>query len=193
MNKNVILILTIVMLSVVAQLSLITGVDWMQYARADISEGQWWRFFTGNLVHLTWRHLIMNLLALIAIVMLYPKCLRAVGLFSVLVMSCLSVTLGMWVLSPEIQWYAGLSGALHGLLATLIIIDYVSHKHWLNIIVFIALMVKLIWEGVLGPMPGSASAAGGPVVVQAHLYGFMGGLVIAAYINIFIKNKKLEK
>ncbi len=52
-------------------------------------------------------------------------------------------------------------------------------------------MVKLVWEGVMGPMPGSESTAGGPVVVQAHLYGSVGGLMISACMHLYNKNKKL--
>jgi membrane associated rhomboid family serine protease len=84
-----------------------------------------------------------------------------------------------------------LSGALHGLLVTLIIVDYVEHKHWLNILLLLGVMVKLVWEGVMGPMPGSESTAGGPVVVQAHLYGSVGGLMISACMYLYNKNKKL--
>lgn len=191
MNKNIIIVLFVITLSVMAQLSLMLGVDWMQYARADIEVGQWWRFFTGNLVHLTWRHLGMNALALIAIVLLFPRCLRPTGLALVLIASGLSVTLGMWVFSPSVHWYVGLSGALHGLLIALIIVDFISQRHWLNIFLLVVLIAKLIWEGMMGPMPGSESAAGGPVVVQAHLYGFVGGLLISIYI--FINNNKLSK
>lgn len=191
MNKNIIIILIFIILSSIAQLSLMFGVDWMQYSRSDISDGQWWRFFTGNIVHLTWRHLMMNVLALIAIVVLYPKCLKLTEMVLVLVICCCIVTTGMWIFSPDIQWYVGLSGSLHGVLVTLIIVDYLSHKHWLNLLLLCALSAKLIWEGIMGPLPGSESAAGGPVVVQAHLYGFIGGLLISAYI--IIKNNKLHR
>lgn len=191
MNKIIIIVFFVIVLSGLAQLSLMLGVDWMQYSRADISDGQWWRFFTGNIVHLTWRHLAMNALALTAIIVLYPKCLKPMAMALVLVMSGCLVTFGMWIFSPDIQWYVGLSGSLHGLLVTLIIVDYVSQKHWLNILLLAALIVKLVWEGVMGPLPGSESAAGGPVVVQAHLYGFIGGLLISTYM--FIKNNKLTR
>ncbi len=55
----------------------------------------------------------------------------------------------------------------------------------------VAIMLKLTWELFMGPIPGSESTAGGPVIVQAHLYGSMGGLLCAGYI--IIKNKVLVK
>jgi len=134
----------------------------------------------------------MNTLALVAIYALYPDSLKVKGMFLVFSWCCLSVTLGIWMFSPDIHWYVGLSGALHGVLVTLIIIDYVIHKHLLNVLLLIALIAKLVWEGVMGPLPGSELTAGGPVAVQAHLYGFVGGLMATVYIFLFNKNKKLS-
>ncbi len=207
MNKNIIIVLFLVVACVLAQLSLMFEVDWMQYSRAEIGDGQWWRFITGNLVHLTWRHLLMNVLGLIVIVILFPNGVSLKVLVLAIIACCLSVTIGLWVFSPGVQWYVGLSGVLHGLLVVLIVMEYFSQKHseehgkkhgkkhreenWLNIILFAALIVKLIWEGVMGPMPGSESAAGGAVIVQSHFYGFIGGLLYAAYI--IIKNNMLKK
>ena len=191
MNKNSIFVLSVIVLSALAQLSLRLEVDWFQFTRVDIDAGQWWRFLTGNFVHLTWRHFAMNTLALVAIYALYSNCLKLNSMVFIFLLSCLSVTMGIWIFSPELQWYVGLSGALHGLLITLIIIDYVKNKYVLNIVLLLAVMTKLVWEGMMGPMPGSESNAGGPVVVQAHLYGFMGGLLIATCILIFSKNNKL--
>ena len=190
--KKIIFVVLVIIISALAQLSLVSETDWLQFARADIEAGQWWRFITGNMVHLTWRHFAMNILALLAIFALYSKCLNIHGMILVFLLSCLSVTLGIWIFSPQIHWYVGLSGSLHGLLVTLIILDYAIHKHWLNIVLFLALIAKLLWEGLMGPMLGSESAAGGPVVVQAHLYGFLGGLIIASCMYIFNKNKKLS-
>jgi len=87
--------------------------------------------------------------------------------------------------------YVGLSGVLHGLLVALLIADYRMNKHFLNLMLLLAIVVKLVWEGATGPMPGSESMAGGNIIVQSHLYGFVGGLVAAIYIFIFNKNKKL--
>ena len=191
MNKIIIFILSMVILSALAQLSLSFEVDGLQFTREGIGEGQWWRFVTGNFVHLSWRHFMMNFIAFGAIFALYPNNLSVRAWVSVLLLCALSVTLGIWIFSPDIHWYVGLSGALHGLLVTLIIVDYVDHKHGLNLLLLLAVIAKLVWEGKMGPVPGSELTAGGPVVVQAHLYGFVGGLLMSACIVIFNKKKKL--
>jgi len=50
MNKNSILVLSIIVLSALAQLTLKFGVDWLQFARVNMDTGQWWRFITGNIL-----------------------------------------------------------------------------------------------------------------------------------------------
>ncbi len=162
-----------------AQLSLLFGVDWLQYAKPEIETGQWWRLLTGNLIHLNWRHFAMNALALIVIYLLFPNLLKSTGLFLVFLLSSLSVTLGLWMFNPSIYWYVGLSGALHGILMTLLILDFVASKNVLNIVLLILVIAKLVWENLMGPLPGIESTAGGPVVVEAHFYGSFGGAIIA--------------
>ena len=179
MVKSNIFIITVLLCSVLGQLSLQFDIDWLQYAKPEIETGQWWRFFTGNLIHLNWRHFAMNAIALIAIYFLFPSILKTSGLFLVFLLSCLSVTLGLWMFNPSIYWYVGLSGALHGILLTLLILDFAVSKHVLNIALLFLVIAKLIWEGLMGPLPGSESTAGGPVVVEAHLYGSLGGIIIA--------------
>jgi rhomboid family GlyGly-CTERM serine protease len=75
---------------------------------------------------------------------------------------------------PGLDWYVGLSGVLHGLFAA------GALRHWRERPAAAALMLavlagKLLWEQLLGPLPGTSSVAGGPVIVDAHLFGALGG------------------
>ena len=164
---------------VLGQWSLQLGTDWLQYSRPDIEAGQWWRFLTGNFIHLSWRHFAMNAVALIVIVLLFANILRPAPLFIVIILCGLAVTTGLWLFSPTVYWYVGLSGALHGTLIVLLVLDYFDKKSAMDIVLMVLVLAKLIWEFVLGPLPGSESTAGGPVVVVAHFYGALGGLLLA--------------
>jgi len=180
MNKINIFIVVIILWATLSQLTLLLGVDWLQYAKPEIEAGQWWRFVTGNFIHLNWKHFAMNAVALIVIYQLFPNLLKARALFLVFILSCLSVTLGLWLFNPSVYWYVGLSGALHGVLVTLLIVDNMTRKHILNNALLIIVIGKLVWEAYMGPLPGSEFVAGGPIVVDAHLYGAFGGIIIAA-------------
>ena len=166
------------------QWSLQLGIDWFQYSRPDIEVGQWWRFLTGNFIHLSWRHFGMNAVALIAIVLLFANILRPGPLFVVIILSGLAVTVGLWLFSPAVYWYVGLSGALHGTLVVLLVLDYFDNKNVMAILLMVLVLAKLVWEFVLGPLPGSETAAGGPVVVVAHFYGTLGGVILAICFTV---------
>jgi rhomboid family GlyGly-CTERM serine protease len=88
------------------------------------------------------------------------------------------VSAGLWFLSPQVGWYVGLSGALHGLLAAGVIAQF--RQRALESSVIAAVVIgKLVYEQLLGPLPGSESTSGGNVVVDAHLFGLIGGILVA--------------
>ena len=47
------------------------------------------------------------------------------------------------------------------------------------VVLWAAVVAKLAYEQLVGPLPGSEAAAGGAVVVNAHLYGAIGGALSA--------------
>ena len=194
MIKNNLFLGLILALALLAQLSLFGGSDWLQYAKPEVDSGQWWRLITGNFIHLNWQHFALNAFALTAIIYLFPKILSFGELLLVLLLCSLSVTIGLWAFNPSIYWYVGLSGALHGLLVTLLLLDIAAGKSALNIGLLVTLLVKLSWEFGMGPLPGSELTIGGSVVVEAHLFGSLGGLVLAIcfYSKNFLKNKKMS-
>ena len=190
MIKNSYFVVFVLICSALAQLSMQLGTDWFQYSRPDIEIGQWWRFLTGNFIHLSWRHFAMNAVGLVAIYVLFPKILQPRSFLLVILLSSLAVTWGLWLFSPTIYWYVGLSGALHGALVVLLILDYVASKSVINIGLMILVIAKLAWESLLGPLPGSESTAGGPVVEIAHLYGALGGILLAGcFLSIKLHKK----
>jgi len=153
----------------------------LRFERDPLAAGQWWRLLTGHLVHLGWSHAFLNVLALCLVAWIFEKtcsirCLAVVGLAS-----AIAIDLGLWFLDPQIQWYVGLSGVLHGLLAGAVTREMAQGRlgaGWIGA----AVVAKLAWEQFFGALPMTAQAAGGPVIVQAHLYGALGGLVAASVL-----------
>lgn len=150
----------------------VTGL--LRYQRDAILAGQWWRLLTGNLVHLGWPHLWLNLAGLLLVWLLFQRALPLRVWLSVALISSLAVGLGLLLFDPNLAWYVGLSGTLHGLFAAGLVASLAAGQRaeWLLLALFLA---KLTWEQLVGPTPGTAELAGGNVIVDAHLYGTVGG------------------
>jgi len=150
----------------------------LRWQRSLIEAGQWWRVLTGSLVHLGWSHLAMDLAGLALIWALFGPLLSAWQWTVAFVTSALAVGLGLYLFEPQLAWYVGLSGALHGLFVAALPAQFRKHPGE-GLVLLAAVAGKLAWEHLFGPLPGSAELAGGAVVTQAHLAGAVGGLVYA--------------
>ena len=152
----------------------------LRFDRSAIQHGEVWRLFSGNFVHLGWSHLLLNLAGLAVIWMLYHRLLSLRSWLLVVVVSSLAVGVGLWLLNPQLEWYVGLSGSLHGLFFAGAITSLAAgyRAEWLLLVVMFG---KLLWEQFVGPTPGTADLAGGPVIVDAHLYGAIAGIVCGVF------------
>ena len=149
----------------------------LQYQREAILAGQLWRLLTASLVHLSWSHALMNIGALIIIWGLFGQ-VHTNRAWVLITFGCaLGISAGLLLLNPEISWYVGLSGVLHGYFTAGAIAERRTHKRTCMVMLLLV-CGKLLWEQILGPLPGSAEAAGGKVIVDAHLYGAISGLVL---------------
>ena len=143
-----------------------------------------YRLLSGHLVHLGPGHFALNAAGLVLVAVLVGAGLSAAGWWFVVAMSAVAIDAGFWFLHPMLHWYVGLSGVLHGMLAAGLCATFKSRKLESGVIGG-ALLIKLIYEQTLGPLPGSEASAGGNVVVDAHLYGAAGGLIAFAILAGF--------
>ncbi len=150
----------------------------LRYDRAGIDQGEWWRLASGHLAHLGVSHGLMNLLALAVLGGLFGDLLSARDWLSGSVVSAAVISLGLWWLEPQVRWYVGLSGVLHGLIILGAIVMWLNGE-WLGLGLLVGVAAKLCWEQFMGPLPFTETAAGGPVLVASHLYGAGGGLLAA--------------
>lgn len=148
----------------------------LRYDRAAILDGQWWRLLSAHLLHLGGSHLLMNLAGLWLIWLLVGSALSPRSWLILLFADALITTLALLILNPQLDWYVGLSGVLHGLLVAGAIAD-IRAGHRGTWLLLGAVACKLGWEQLAGPLPGSEASAGGAVIVDAHLYGALGGLL----------------
>ena len=148
----------------------------LRYERgAILDEGQVWRLVSGHLAHLGWRHLLLNGAGLILVWLLTGTGMTAGRWIAATVVTIAGIDLGFLLLEPELGWYVGLSGLLHGLLAAGLVAGFAARPVE-SVLIGAGLLAKVVYEQMAGPMPGSAQAAGGDVVVSAHFYGTLAGI-----------------
>ena len=178
--------LTVAVVSVVCLLCLLLGGlgDELMYRRSEIISGDYWRFISGHFVHSNAKHLLLNLAALWLIWIYAAGMCRQRDWLLLLLLCAFGTSVGLWFLDPEIRWYTGLSGVLHGLLLTVTVVRLLrcrsDYSAW-----FILLMVvgKLGYEYFYGATALTADFIALPVVEQAHLYGAMSGVLAAAMLT----------
>ena len=89
--------------------------------------------------------------------------------------------LAFWTLEPQLMWYVGLSGLLHGCLVAGVI-GGIRERRLEERLLLAGLVLKLAYEQAAGPLPGSEGGAGGNVLVNAHLYGAIAGALAGAWL-----------
>lgn len=174
--------LALVLISTLLALAADSTTELLRYQAADVKAGEIWRLLSANLVHLGWGHTLMNLLGLGLIWGLFWNCFSQRQWLIITLVSGLSVSLGLLVLNPNLVWYVGLSGVLHGLFVAGAL-GAIRRGDRRETILLAAIVGKLLWEQSFGALPGSADMAGGPVVVDSHLYGAIGGALVALLLK----------
>ncbi len=156
----------------------------LRFSRPDIEAGQWWRLLTGNLVHLGYSHLFLNLAGLIVITALLAPAMRAWHWLLTGIISMIGVGTGLLLFDPHLQWYVGLSGVLYGLLLGGAIAEF-RHQRLTAVILAAYTIGKIVWEQLYGAVESSEKMTGGNVIVNAHLYGMVsGGLAVIVLLGL---------
>lgn len=152
----------------------------LRYERADVLQGEWWRLISAHFAHGDTRHLALNLTGLVLLSVLFAGCYSLAGWLVVALFSMAAIAFGLVFYEPQLDWYLGLSGVLHGLLAGGALAWWRREPPLLALALSVLLVGKLGWEQWQGAW---ALAGSLPVVVNAHLYGALGGLLGAALLS----------
>ena len=171
----------LVALLVAFQLATAATPERWRYDRAAIVGGEAWRLVTGHLVHADAVHLGWNLLGVALVALLFARDYRPLQWLAVLLAALLAVDLGFLLLEPQLEWYVGFSGVLHGLMAAGLYAWLRQTRDPVTWLVTGLFAAKLAWEHVAGPLPFTSGSLSLPVVHEAHTYGAAGGLLAALW------------
>lgn len=149
-------------------LSLVVQAQWHPGGPVvGIGEGEWWRIITAGFLHLSWLHIIFNMIALWVLGQL---CERLVGSWRFLLVygvSLLAGSFGALVVDPHAS-SAGASGAIFGLFGLLIVGAHARGIDLRRSGLLTWLILDLVFTFTI---PG--------ISVGAHVGGLIGGLVAA--------------
>jgi rhomboid family GlyGly-CTERM serine protease len=152
----------------------------LRYDRTAIAHGQLWRLLTAHLVHLDLRHALLNILGLVLMWALFARDYRVRDWCLIVLGAMAGIDLGLWFADSTIQWYVGSSGVLHGIMAAGTL-TALRTGGWEGRVLAAVLAGKLLYEQLAGPLPLSGND---PVVVDAHLFGAIGALVVALFLTL---------
>jgi rhomboid family GlyGly-CTERM serine protease len=178
--------LLLLLLAAIAQA--LHATQYLQYDRSAILAGQIWRLWTAHMVHLGWGHYFLNAAGLLLVWLLFRQTASIRAWCGHCIFAGLAISLGLLWFNPGLAWYVGLSGILHALFVIGLLAEFRGDLA-LTTLVLLGFAAKIIFEQVYGPLPGSEQSAGGPVVVDAHLYGAIAGCVSCSIYYGFQKIK----
>jgi len=151
----------------------------LSYQRTAIAAGEWWRVVTAHFVHLDANHALLNGLGLVLMWALFARDYSPLRWLAIYLAASLTISVCLWFFDPEVTWYRGTSGALHGVM-TAGTLAHLRRRDLVAWILVLFIAAKLSYEQLAGAMPFQDA---GTTVVDAHLYGALGGLVMALFLR----------
>jgi rhomboid family GlyGly-CTERM serine protease len=152
----------------------------LRYARGALAAGQWWRLASAHVVHLDMRHTLLNGLGVALMWALFARDYRGRQWVLILICAAGAIDLGLWFRDAQVLWYVGASGVLHGVLVAGILAGLRRGERE-GFVLAAFLLAKLAYEQTGGVLPFAGSSV--PVVVNAHLYGALGGFAAALWMR----------
>jgi len=154
-----------------------SAVTWLQFDREGITNGQLWRLLTGNLVHWSPEHFLLDVGAFLVIGLIYERFLGRSYPW-LLLAAATTVGLSVWLLQPDVKLYRGLSGVDSGQFAAALCLEVaLARRHprrwvWVGPAAAVFL-VKVAYECATGQMFFATDSLGniGQPMPLAHAAG----------------------
>jgi len=147
----------------------------LEFNRELISNGQYWRLLTGNFLHTNGWHLLFNLAGLVLLHLLFGQYYSARSLLGFTIINASSVGLLLYFFSPDIAYYVGLSGYLHGLFV-IGCLSEIDNGIKTSYLLLGAIAAKIYYEQTAGASAQMSELINANVAVDAHLYGAIAAL-----------------
>lgn len=162
--------------------------EWLAYDRFAIQGLETWRLLSGNIVHTNGYHLLLNLSGLTLLWALHGEHYRIGRFLKVFVWCSLGTSAGLYLFSEDLIWYAGLSGALHGIFVWGALMD-IMNKMRSGWILLGGVALKVVYEQISGSSAQVAALIDAKVAIDSHLFGAVSGLIIFTLMWLTAKKR----
>ncbi|WP_158969626.1 rhombosortase [Paraglaciecola sp. L3A3] len=181
---QIIVMICIVIISLLAYIYEDSLIGILVYERNYIGEGELWRLLTGHFFHSNLNHLLLNLAGLVLLWALHGQHYQTVEYLIFFIFSALFTGVCLYIFSPKIYSYVGLSGVLHGIFIWGVIYD-VRKKVPGGYVLLTAVIAKVLYEQIYGAEENIQSLIEAPVAVDAHMWGAISGLLFSLLLWLY--------
>ena len=166
------------------------GMEVFAMDRAGLEKGEYWRIWTGQLVHSSWTHLWLNLIGLAVLQQIFGDELTTLNwlwgfvIIALLIGICwMAFSDASWLPFASRDYVVGLSALLHGLFAYAACLA-MRRDSLLAAGALLIIGGKVVWEQINGPSEFTAELIDIPVASDVHLYGFAAGLLLGVAMTV---------
>jgi len=163
--------------------------QWLAYYHTGIAQFEFWRLITATFCHTNINHLLMNMFGLVVTLLLFINTFKDKCLLPLIIFNSLFISLALFFLETDLIWYVGFSGVLHGLFSYGAMHDIHNRDRW-GYLLGGGLFAKVGYEQLFGAEQSTIELIGAPVLVNAHLYGMLAGILFY-FISHRLSHSKL--
>jgi rhomboid family GlyGly-CTERM serine protease len=154
--------------------------DYFIYNRALIDDSQYWRLITGHFFHTNYAHFLLNTLAIVLLWALHGQFYSTKQYCVLFLLSSLIVSFGIFIFTPQMNEYVGLSGVLHAFFIWGALKD-IEHKEKTGYLLLLGVVIKVGHEQIYGASEEVAALINANVAIDAHLWGSISGLLFYVF------------
>ena len=158
----------------------------LHYQAGQMPAHFFYLWLTPHLIHLSPSHYLINIASLAVVLLTFRTFFTPVRFFLLFAFSAASVTLGLWCCSPGVTDYVGMSGVIYGILSAGLLWSAKKHP-LLSWTAFTLIAGKVVLETFYGPHLSIQASLGETVIVDAHLYGFLSGILFTCFTLFYFK------
>ncbi|RUO78490.1 rhombosortase [Pseudidiomarina taiwanensis] len=147
--------------------------DSLIFNHIAIRAGEYWRLFSGQLIHYDWPHTLMNVFGVGLWWLLFAEYFAHFRAYWRILVFMLGTAIGQFFADPNTLYYVGFSGAVYALFAYGGVRDILIQR-WSGLAIVAAQLGKVVYDTLTLP-PDTE------IAVAAHWGGILAGYTCAIY------------